>query len=149
MNQWVYISVYIHIRMYVCVCVCVCVYNPTDRNYNWKVLLRSLFFDEVLFIVVVPSLSHIRLFVTPWTAACQASLSLTSPRACSNSCPYHSYLWVGDTIQPSHPLLPPSSALNLSQHPGRFWWVGSSYQVAKELELQHQSFQRAVRVDFL
>ena len=25
------------------------------------------------------SLSHVRLFVTPWTAACQASLSITNP----------------------------------------------------------------------
>ena len=28
-------------------------------------------------IVVVPSLSHVWLFVTPWTAECQASLSVT------------------------------------------------------------------------
>ena len=27
---------------------------------------------------VVQSLSHVRLFVTPWTAACQASLSFTN-----------------------------------------------------------------------
>ena len=32
--------------------------------------------------------------------------------------------WVGDAIQPSHPLLPPSPALNLSQHQGLFQWVG-------------------------
>ena len=50
--------------------------------------------------------------------------------------------WVGDTIQPSYPLSPPSpSALNLSQHQGLFHWVSSSHQVAKVLELQHQSFQ--------
>ena len=35
---------------------------------------------------VVQSLSHIRLFVTPWTAAHQASLSFTTPRTWSNSC---------------------------------------------------------------
>ena len=63
------------------VCMYVYIYNPTDRTYNWKVLLRSLFFDEVLFIVVVLSLSHIWLFVTPWTAARQASLSLTVSRS--------------------------------------------------------------------
>ena len=46
--------------------------------------------------------------------------------------------WVGDAIQPSHPLPPPSPlALNLSQHLGLFQWVGSSKQVAKVLELQH------------
>ena len=52
--------------------------------------------------------------------------------------------WVSDTIQPSHPLFPPSpSALNLSQDQGLFQWVGSSHQVAKvlELQLQHKSFQ--------
>ena len=38
-----------------CVCVCVC--------------------------VCVKSLSHIRLFATPWTAACQASLSITNSRS--------------------------------------------------------------------
>ena len=35
-----------------------------------------------LTIVVVQSLSCVQLFVTPWTAAHQASLSLTFPRAC-------------------------------------------------------------------
>ena len=60
--------------------------------------------------------------------------------------------WIGDTIQPSHPLSPPSpSAINLSQHQGLFQWVSSSQQVAKvlELQLQHQSFQWIFRVDFL
>ena len=40
--------------------------------------------------------------------------------------------WVGDAIQPSHPLLPPSfPALNLFHHQGLFQWVGSLHQVAK------------------
>ena len=49
---------------------------------------------------------------------------------------------ISDAIQPSHPLFPPSSALNLSQHQGLFQRVGSSHQVATVLEfqLQHQSF---------
>ena len=57
---------------------------------------------------------------------------------------------VDDTIQPSHPLLFPSlPALNLSQHPGLFQWVSTSHQVAKILELQHQSSPWISRVDFL
>ena len=41
--------------------------------------------------------------------------------------------WVGDAIQPSHPLSSPSPlAFNLSQHQGLFKWVSSSHQVAKE-----------------
>ena len=35
----------------------------------------------------VQLLSHVWLFVIPWTAACQASLSITTPRAYLNSCP--------------------------------------------------------------
>ena len=51
--------------------------------------------------------------------------------------------WLGDAIQPSHPLLSTSPpAFNLSQHQGIFQWVGSSHQMAKvlKLQLQHQSF---------
>ena len=45
--------------------------------------------------------------------------------------------WVGDAIQPSHPLLSPSPpALNLSQDQGISQWVSSSHQVAKALEFQ-------------
>ena len=58
--------------------------------------------------------------------------------------------WVGDSIQPSHPLSSPSPpALNLFQHQGLFQWVSSSNQVANLLELQHQSFQWIFRVYFL
>ena len=46
--------------------------------------------------------------------------------------------WVGDAIQPSHPLSSPSPAFNLSQHQDLFKWVSSSHQVAKILEFQLQ-----------
>ena len=52
--------------------------------------------------------------------------------------------WVGDAIQPSHPLSSPSPpAFSLSQHQGLFNWVSFSHQVAKilDLQLQHQFFQ--------
>ena len=46
--------------------------------------------------------------------------------------------WVGDVIQPSYPLLPPSlPAFNLFQHQGFFQWVAFLYQAAKVLELQY------------
>ena len=47
--------------------------------------------------------------------------------------------WVGDAIQPSHPLSslsPP--AFHLSQHQGLLKWVSSLHQVAKVLEFQLQ-----------
>ena len=63
--------------------------------------------------------------------------------------------WVGDAIQPSHPLSSPfPPAFNLSQHQGLSQWVSSSNQVAKVLEYQpqhqqHHSFQWILSVDFL
>ena len=66
--------------------------------------------------VVVQSLSHVQLFVTPWIAVHQASLFFTV----SEFAQTHAHL-VGDAIQPSHPLLPPSPpVLSLSQHQGLF-----------------------------
>ena len=53
----------------------------------------------------------VQLFVTPWTAARQASPSFTIYLLEFAQTHVH---WVGDAIQPSHPLLPPSPpALNL------------------------------------
>ena len=56
--------------------------------------------------------------------------------------------WVGDAIQPSYPLLPPSFALSLSQHQGIFQWADSLHQlpIVLELHLQHQSFQWIFRI---
>ena len=60
--------------------------------------------------------------------------------------PVHHYLpeftqthvhWVGDAIQPSHPLLFPfPPAPNPSQHQSLFQWVNSSHEVAKVLKFQ-------------
>ena len=56
--------------------------------------------------------------------------------------------WVGDTIQPSHPL---SSSLQSFLASGSFQWVSSSHEVAEALEfqLQHQSFQWIPRTHLL
>ena len=59
--------------------------------------------------------------------------------------------WVGDAIQPSHPLSSSSPfASHLSQHQGLFQRVSSWHQLAKvlELQLQHQSFQWIFRLDW-
>ena len=79
---------------------------------------------------------------------------LCDPRDCSTpGLPVHHQFpeftqthihWVGDAIQPSHPLSSPSPpAFRLFQHQGLFQWVSYSHQEAKVLEfqLQHQSFQ--------
>ena len=85
------------------------------------------------------SLSRVRLFATPWTAACQASLSTT------NSQTLLKLMSIGSVMPSNHLTLsylsPP--VFNLSQNQDLFKWVRSSYQVAKilEFQLQHQSFQ--------
>ena len=68
-----------------------------------------------------------------------------TPRVNLNPCP--SSRWCPP---PSHPLLSPSPAFNLSQHQSLFKWVSSSHQVAKVLDfqLQHLSFQWLFRTDF-
>ena len=84
----------------------------------------------------VQLLSHVQLFVTLWTAACQASLSITNSRSLLK-------LMSIELVMPSnhlilcHPLFLPSFPASGS------FPISSSHQVAKVLEfqLQHQSFQ--------
>ena len=127
------------------------------RITHYYLILKSLYWkdenicfgkqDFVLesFYVVVQLLSHVWLFVIPWTAACQASFII------SQSFLKLMYIELVGAIQPSHLLHSPSSDFNLSQHQGLFQWVSSSHQVAKALELllQPQSFQWIFRAGFL
>ena len=100
----------------------------------------------VLFLIVVQSLSCVWLFVTPWTEASQASLSFIISQSLLKLMSIESVMSSNHLIL-CFPFSPP--ALNLFQHWGLFQWVGFSHQVAKVLELQHQSFQWIFKVDFL
>ena len=81
--------------------------------------------------------------LTLWTAAGQASLSLTVSRSLPK------FMSVTSVMPSSHLTLSPS-ALNLSLHQGLFQWVSCSHQMTKilELQIQHQSFQGEFRIDF-
>ena len=83
----------------------------------------------------VQLLSRVWLFAAPWTAARQASLSITNSWSLLK---LMSIKGVGDAIQPPYTLLsyPSLLASNLSQHQILFQWVSSLHQVAKILELQ-------------
>ena len=96
-----------------------------------------------------------------FSSVAQSCPTLCDPMDCSTPrLPVHHQLpeftqthvhWVGDAIQPSHPLLSPSPpTFNFSQHQGLFQSVSSSYQVAKVLDfqLQHQSPQWIFRTDW-
>ena len=101
-------------------------------------------------------------FRDQFSSVAQSYLTFCNPMNCSMpGLPVHHQLpestqtyvhWIGDAIQPSHPLSSSSPpALNLSQHQSLFKWISSSHQVAKVLEfqLQHQSFQWIPRTDLL
>ena len=103
-----------------------------------------------------------RYWFSQFSSVIQSCLTLCNPMDCSTpGLPVHHQLpeftqtdvhWVGDAIQPTHPLSSPClPTFNLSQHQGLFQWVSSLHQVAEVLEfqLQQQSFQRIFRTDFL
>ena len=84
------------------------------KKKKWFVLKQLYFGDRR--ISSVQSLSRVQLFATPWTAAHQASLSIT---ICSFT-QFHVHR-IGDAIQPSQPLSsPPPFAFSLSQHQALF-----------------------------
>ena len=103
---------------------------------------------------------HVKLKVVNFShgggSVSKSCLTLCHPLDCSTpGLPVLHYLlefaqthvrWVSDAIQSSHALLPPYPAFSLSQH---LQWVGSSYYVAKVLELQLQSFQWIFSVPWL
>ena len=134
-----------------------------SKRTNLLILLKFFFFY---------SLKCSFIYLWYWGSWCFSSVQFSSvTQSCPTLCdpmdcsmpglPVHHQLlkltqthvhWVGDAIQPSHPLSSPSPpAFNLSQHQGLFQWVSSSHQVAKVLDfqLQHQSFQWIFRTDFL
>ena len=81
---------------------------------------------------LVQSLNHVRLLVTPWIAAHQASLSITNSQSSHKPTSIESVMLSSHLIL-CYPLLllppiPPSISL--------FQWVNSSHEVAKVLEFQ-------------
>ena len=96
----------------------------------------------------VQSHSHVRLFVTPLTAAHQASLSVTNSQSLLKLISIESVMPSSHLIL-CHPLIHPPSifpSIRVFSHES-----SSSHQVAKVLQfqLQHQSFQWTPRTDLL
>ena len=108
-------------------------------NTNWKAVSLVQFSS-------VQSLGRVWLFVTPWTAACQASLFFTV------SCSLLKLMSI-ELMMPSNRLILccPLLLLSVAEHQCLFQWISSSHQVTKVLEfhLHHQSSQWIFRVYFL
>ena len=86
-----------------------------------------------IWVVFGQSPSHVWLFVTPWIVARQAFLSFTISRRLLKFMSIVSVI----TIQPSCPLLSPSSTFNLPEHQGWirgaliiqiFYWSEATYE---------------------
>ena len=115
---------------------------------NSILYLLSIYFLSGSQFSSVQSLSHVRLFVTPWTAAHQASLSITN----SQSLPK---LMSSESVMPSNHLILCRSLLLLpSIFPNiRVFSNESAFCIRCikifEFQLQQQSFQWTPRTDLL
>ena len=72
-------------------------------TYKFILSLSHSYTNSRLVNQSVQSLSCVGLFVTPWTAARQASLSITTPQVYPNSCPLSQ--WCHPSISSCRPLL--------------------------------------------
>ena len=87
-----------------------------DEAWRESRILFNIFLNFAIRFVVVQSLSHVRLFATPWTAAHQTSLSFTVSQRLPNSCPLSR--WCHPTISSS--VVPYSSCLQSFPSSGSF-----------------------------
>ena len=95
----------------------------------------------------VQSFSHVRLFATPWTAACQASLSITNSRSLLKLMSVESVMPSNHLILCRPLLLLPSIFLSI-----RIFSNESALHIRWPKywsQLQHQSFQWTFSTDFL
>jgi len=147
------------------------IHTMTWVNTNFSALLLDVSKTGKYLVHSWPSMDNFFFFffwqrgfctTVQFSSVTQSCLTLCDPMGCSMPVlPVHHQLpeltqthvhWVGDAIQPSHPLLSPSPpALNLSQHQGLFKWVSFLHHVAKllEFQFQHQSFQWTPETDLL
>ena len=119
------------------VCVCVWLFSLLNMLFSlllfaWKPVI-SRFFRVIMFSSV------------QFSSVAQSCLTVCDPMNHSTpGLPVHLHLleftvthvhWVGDAIQPSHPLSSPSPPPpSPFQHQSLFQWVNSSHEVAKVLE---------------
>ena len=113
--------------------------TPNSAFYNSK-LHKSYFHLGFSTLNSVQSLRHIRLFVTPQTAACQASLSIT------NSWSLLKLMSIETVMLPNHLILCPALLLLPSIFPRIRVFSNESvlhirWPKVLEFQLQHQSFQ--------
>ena len=119
----------------------------THTTNSWHVLGHKRLKKFLRRFGSVQSLSSVRLFATPWIAACQASLYITNSQSSLR------LMAIESVMSSSHlilccpllllPPIPPSFRIFSNESTVRMRWPKYWFQ------LQHHSFQRNPRVDLL
>ena len=109
------------------------------KTSSWVLLFLHNLFHQFS---SVQSLSHVQLFVTPWSAAFQASLSITNSRSLLKLMSVESVIPSKHLILCRPLLLPPSIFPSI-----RVFSNESTIHIM--FQSQHQSFQRLFRTDLL
>ena len=111
-------------------------YLAIKKNAFESVLMRWVKLEPITQSEVSQKEKH--QYSIQFSSVAQSCPTLCNPMNCSTpGLPFHCQLpeftqthvhWVGDAMQPSHPLSSPSPpAFNLSQHQGLFQWISSSH----------------------
>ena len=112
---------------------------------DWQFFIKLKIHIPFVAVIVVQSLSHVWLFATHGLQQVRLIYPLLPPRV------WHKFMSIELMLLPNYFILchPIPLCLHSFQHPSLFQWVSSSLQIAKVLELQHQSFQWIFKIDFL
>ena len=111
------------------------------RNTNWRVY----YVEGISQFSSVQSLSCVWLFVTPWTAARQASCPSPSPRPCLDSCPLSQWCHpsISSSVDPFTSCLqsfPTSGSFQMSQ---RFASSGQNIGVSASISVLPMNIQNS------
>ena len=125
-------------------------------GHNWAteriILYLFIFWTNIDWALVSPyspsvqSLSCVQLFVTPWTTACQAPLSIANSQSLLKLMSIESVMLSNHLI--CHPLLLPSTFPSIRVFSNKLA-LHIRWPKGLEFHLQRQSFQWIFRVDFL
>ena len=131
LNDILYLSYSIKLSLLMLI-LCTCVVQNAEMYNDWTRNIASQIRSD-------QSLSRVRLFATPWIAACQASLSITNSQSSRNSDSRPSSQWchpaISSSVVPSSP-----SAPNPSQHQSfpmskLFTWGGQSIGISASVSV--------------
>ena len=119
-----------------------CVVTRADAGLYWAYIPNPPFSS-------VQSLSHVWLFVIPWTAACQASLSISTSQSLLKLMSIESVMWSNHLILCGSLLLPPSAASRFFQMSQLFASGGQTIGISPSASVLPMNIQDLFPLDGL